>query len=247
MSSRQNRAGDARARAQQQPEDFMDEEDRREAEEARELQTTGDFSGFGTTDADATRRAGLMDLLKTGGDTMGVKLLRKMGWREGQGIGPKVRRKANLDDSTAQTGGTEETYLFPPENPPMIAFVQKKDHKGLGYEGEARLEEPHDAGGKDSDEEELDPFFGRRLEAPGKQKQAKPEGPPRSAFGVGVLNDTGSDDEDPYSLGPQISYNRVIGRDKKKKRKQKEKAAAGGDPKLITGSSNPLVDRKSVV
>lgn len=246
MSSRQNRAGDARARAQQQPEDFMDEEDRREAEEARELQTTGDFSGFGTTDADATRRAGLMDLLKTGGDTMGVKLLRKMGWREGQGIGPKVRRKANLDDSTAQTGGTEETYLFPPENPPMIAFVQKKDHKGLGYEGEARLEEPHDAGGKDSDEEELDPFFGRRLEAPGKQKQAKPEGPPRSAFGVGVLNDTGSDDEDPYSLGPQISYNRVIGRDKKKKRKQKEKAAAGGDPKLITGSSNPLVGTKPV-
>lgn len=224
----------------------MDEEDRREAEEARELQTTGDFSGFGATDADATRRAGLMDLLKTGGDTMGVKLLRKMGWREGQGIGPKVRRKANLDDSTAQAGGTEETYLFAPENPPMIAFVQKKDHKGLGYEGETRLEESHDSGGKNSDEEESDPFFGRRLEAPGKQKQAKPEGSRRSAFGVGVLNDTGSDDEDPYSLGPQISYNRVIGGDKKKKRKQKEKAAAGGDPKLITGSSNPFVGTKPV-
>ena len=35
---------------------------------------------------------------------------------------------------------------------------------------------------------------------------------------MGVLNDTGSDDEDPYAIGPQISYNRIIGGDKKKKK-----------------------------
>lgn len=231
VSSRQNRAKDAHAQVseqQQRPEDFMDEEDLREAEEARQLNTTGDFAGFGSTDADSTRRAGLMDLLKTGGETMGVKLLRKMGWREGQGIGPKVQRRANLGDGAAHTeGGAGETYLFAPENPPMIAFNQKNDHKGLGYEGEARLEESHGAGGKDSDEEDSDPFFGRRLEAPGKQqRQPRAKGPRRGAFGVGVLNDTGSDDEDPYSLGPQISYNKVIGGDKKKKKKQKEKTAA---------------------
>lgn len=227
----------------------MDEEDLREAEEARQLNTTGDFAGFGSTDADATRRAGLMDLLKTGGETMGVKLLRKMGWREGQGIGPKVRRRANLGDGAAHTGGDAgETYLFAPENPPMIAFNQKNDHKGLGYEGEARLQESHGAGGKDSDEEDSDPFFGRRLEAPGKHwRQPKAEGPRRGAFGVGVLNDTGSDDEDPYSLGPQISYNRIIGGDKKKKKKQKEKTAAPGESKLIAGAaSNPLVGTKPV-
>lgn len=223
----------------------MDEEDVREAEESRELQTSHEYAGFGSTDADVTRRAGLMDLLKTGGETMGVKLLKKMGWREGQGIGPKVRRRANLDDAAA-TAEAQETYLFAPENPPMIAFVQKGDHKGLGYEGEARLEEFHTAGGKDSDEEDSDPFFGRRLEAPGKQKLPKTEGPRRGAFGVGVLNDTGSDEEDPYSMGPQISYNRVIGGDKKKKKKQKEKAAATGDSKMITGSSNPLVSSKPV-
>ena len=131
----------------------MDEEDVREAEESRELQTSYEYAGFGSTNADATRRAGLMDLLKTGGETMGVKLLKKMGWREGQGIGPKVRRRANLDDA-AVTGEGQETYLFAPDNPPMIAFVQKGDHKGLGYEGEARLEESHAAGGKDSDEED---------------------------------------------------------------------------------------------
>ena len=223
----------------------MDEEDLREAEESKELQTSHEYAGFGSTDADATRRAGLMDLLKTGGETMGVKLLKKMGWREGQGIGPKVRRRAILDDA-AVTGETQETYLFAPENPSMIAFVQKGDHKGLGYEGEARLEDSHTAGGKDSDEEDSDPFFGRRLEAPGKKKPPKTEGPRRGAFGVGVLNDTGSDEEDPYSMGPQISYNRVIGGDKKKKKKQKEKTAATEDSKPITGSSNPLVSSKPV-
>lgn len=224
----------------------MDEEDLREAEEARQIQTTGDFAGFGSTDADATRRAGLMDLLKTGGDTMGVKLLRKMGWRDGQGIGPKVRRKADLGDSATHSGeGPGETYLFAPENPPMIAFHQKNDHKGLGFEGEARLGESQGAGGKDnSGEDDSDSFFGRRLEAPGKQKKpSKAEGPRRGAFGVGILNDTGSDDEDPYSLGPQISYNRVIGGDKKKKKKQKETAAAA----MPAGSSsNPLVSTKPV-
>lgn len=231
----------------------MDEEDLREAEEARQIQTSGDFAGFGSTDADATRQAGLMDLLKTaGGDTMGVKLLRKMGWRDGQGIGPKVRRKADLgDNNNMGEGAAGETYLFAPENPPMIAFHQKNDHKGLGFQGEARLEDSHGgaASGKDnSGEDDEDSFFGRRLEAPGEpgkhKKSSKPEGPRRGAFGVGVLNDTGSDDEDPYSLGPQISYNRVIGGDKKKKKKQKETAAAAAMP--AGSSSNPLVSTKPV-
>jgi G patch domain-containing protein 1 len=47
------------------------------------------------------------------------------------------------------------------------------------------------------------------------------------------LNDTGSDDEDPYEIGPKISYNKVIGADKKKK-----------NP--INGSANPLLRSKPV-
>jgi G patch domain-containing protein 1 len=35
------------------------------------------------------------------------------------------------------------------------------------------------------------------------------------------LNDNGSDDEDPYQMGPQILYNRVIGANKKKRRNPK--------------------------
>ncbi|KAJ5937788.1 hypothetical protein N7454_004130 [Penicillium verhagenii] len=228
VSSRQNRARDAK-RTEQRPEDFMDEEDLREQEESRNLNTTDGFAGFGSTETDATRRAGLMDLLKTGGETMGVKLLKKMGWREGQGIGPKVRRKANLDENAAP-GASEETYLFAPENPPMVAFIRKTDHKGLGFLGETHLEKP--SGPAQDEDEDSDSFFGDRLAT--KKKAAKKS--QRTGFGVGILNDTGSDDEDPYSLGPQISYTKTIGGKKKKAK----------DTKPAIASSNPLLNAKPV-
>ncbi|PKX94259.1 putative G-patch domain protein [Aspergillus novofumigatus IBT 16806] len=238
VSSRQNRAKDSQQKFQQRPEDFMDEEDIREAEEAKRLQTSDDFAGFGSAATDATRRGGLMDLLKAGGETMGVKLLKKMGWREGQGIGPKVRRKANLGGGAGADGNeADKTYLFAPEDSPMIAFVHKTDHKGLGFEGESRLDF-HKAGADESDE---DDFFGQRLTSGSQRKPSKSkEQPRRGAFGVGVLNDTGSDDEDPYSIGPQISYNRVIGGDKKKKKKTTDESK----PALV--ASNPLVNTKPV-
>lgn len=220
----------------------MDEEDVQDAEESRRLQTSDEFAGFGSTDPDSTRRGGLMDLFRAGGETMGVKLLKKMGWREGQGIGPKVRRSANLGDEAAQGGGEpDKTYLFAPDDTPMIAFIQKNDHKGLGFEGEARLESQGN-GQNEFEEEDSDAFFGRRLGTKNQQGQPKAKEPRRGAFGVGVLNDTGSDDEDPYSLGPPISYNRVMGGDKKKKKKAK--SADENMPAM--GSSNPLLNTKPV-
>lgn len=35
----------------------------------------------------------LEDLIRPTQNTIGVKMLRKMGWREGQGIGPRIKRK----------------------------------------------------------------------------------------------------------------------------------------------------------
>ncbi|CAG8908347.1 unnamed protein product [Penicillium egyptiacum] len=234
VSSRQNRAQKAE---QKRPEDFMDVDDLREQEESRQLQTADEFAGFGSTELDATRRAGLIDILKTSGETMGVKLLKKMGWREGQGIGPKVRRKANLHESSAPGGAAEETYLFAPENPPMVAFIRKTDRKGLGFEGESRLES-RNASQPIPDAEESDSFFGERLAIQGKAQPPKPKESRRGGLGVGPLNDTGSDDEDPYSLGPQISYNKTIGGDKKKKKKVK--------PEPTIASANPLLNSKPV-
>ncbi|KAF5014081.1 hypothetical protein F66182_15066, partial [Fusarium sp. NRRL 66182] len=243
VSSRQNRAKDTK---QQKVEDFMDEEDIREAEESKQLQTSEDFAGLGGGQTQTSGRRGIVDLLKTEGETMGVKLLKRMGWREGQGIGPKVGRRANLDDSSnlPQDGNHQlDTHLFAPSDAPMVTFVRKVDHFGLGFEREERLDSSlrlKDAPSRqDEDEDEAgDSFFGGRLttQKPRKADQA----PRRGAFGVGILNDTGSDDEDPYSMGPRISYNRTIGGDKKKKKKLQSTEAG----KAV--SANPLLGNKPV-
>lgn len=238
VSSRSNRKKGA-IPVQQKPEDFMDEEDVADAEEARELQTTDSFAGLGSTADDISRHDSFMDILKTSGETMGVKLLKKMGWREGQGVGLKVKRKARLDEGRdPRTEASQELHLFGPENSSMIAFVRKNDRQGLGFEGEGRLSESNhvqersSAGGTEI--EDRDVLFGTLETSKVKTKKEMLER--KGGFGVGVLNDEGSDDEDPYRIGPQISYNRAIGGEKKKKKK----------PEASKSSANPLINSKPV-
>lgn len=217
----------------------MDEEDMAEAEEARNLQTADAFAGLGSTAGQRLQEENFMDILKTSGETMGVKLLKKMGWREGQGVGPKVRRKARLDEDQEPAGGSDQqTHLFAPENSSMIAFIRKSDRKGLGFEGEGRLSAGRNFAGTTnprdpaSDDEDEKTAFGA-LKNGSKTKNNKPER--KGGIGMGILNDNGSDDEDPYQMGPSISYNRIVGGDKKKKKLQASKPLA-----------NPLLNSKPV-
>lgn len=201
----------------------MDEEDLAEAEEARKIQTAAAFAGLGSTEDDVARTNSVMGLFRPEGDTMGARLLRKMGWRDGQGIGPKVRRKARLD-MESNAIGKPDTFLFAPENVPMVGFVRKTDHKGLGFSGESRLgparlsTKTSFAANSDDDDDDDGTAggFGRPKFslAVGRRKKDKSQG----GIGIGILNDNGSDDEDPYEIGPRISYNRTIGGDKKKKK-----------------------------
>ncbi|EHY56192.1 hypothetical protein HRR90_006983 [Exophiala dermatitidis] len=232
VSSRKNRYKDGQ-KAVQRPEDFMDEEDLREVEEARTLNTSSEFAGFGT-EHDPSRQAAMVDLFRPLNETIGSKLLRRMGWREGQGIGPRVKRAARLDDDD----GVEpaEEHLFAPEDVRIVSYEKKTDHKGLGYEGmgskdleatttSRRMQEDsamHDDAPKDE-------LSSARIFAPKFAQRKRMTG-----IGVGILNDDGSDDEDPYSMGPRISYNRVIGGDKKSTPK----------PKRSTTAANPLVKTK---
>ncbi|KAK7536160.1 uncharacterized protein J3D65DRAFT_406363 [Phyllosticta citribraziliensis] len=233
VSSRTNRHKDQKNPQQQRPEDYMDDEDLADAEEARKIETAGDFAGLGSTGDDLSKRDALLGLVKTTGETMGVKLLQKMGWKMGQGVGPKVRRKARLDpDDAAHADSDQQTHLFAPEHSPMITFVRKNDHKGLGYEGEARLSNVDAAGKNKDDEDDEDNSSNGSL----KTKPKAPKAAKRGGFGVGILNDTGSDEEDPYEMGPKISYNRVLGGDKKPKKKVKPSGA----------SANPLLGTKPV-
>jgi len=207
----------------------MDEEDLREAEEAKVISTSEGFSGLGTTKEDAMRTGGVIDIFRVTNDTVGVKLLKKMGWKEGKGIGPKVRRTARADDGGALS---DETHLFAPDDPQMISFNRKTDYKGLGYSGEARLPSSRDQANnepfaKSDDEEETGLMAGLRRN-PMKSKMG--------GFGVGILNDTGSDDEDLYQMGPKISYTKVLGGSKKAEKKKRS----------ALGSANPLVAAKPV-
>lgn len=236
VSSRSSRHKDQKNAQQIRPEDFMDEEDLANQAEAQKLQTNDAFSALGSTGDDVSRRDVLMGMVKTAGETMGAKLLQKMGWKPGQGVGPKVRRKARLDPDD-DTDADQQLHLFAPENSRMITFVRKNDHKGLGYEGEARLPGAANSskGAKDEDSDNgSDSGPLGTFRKPTAKKPAK-----RGGFGVGVLNDNGSDEEDPYEMGPKISYNRTIGGDKKPKKK-KEAAKTTGS------SANPLVGAKPV-
>ncbi|KAI0891849.1 DUF1604-domain-containing protein [Annulohypoxylon nitens] len=223
VSSRANRRKDDAAAKQQRPEDFMDEEDLADAEEARKLQTAQGFARLGATDEDGlARRGGLTDLFRVKGDTMGKKLLRKMGWKDGQGIGPKVRRKARLDVSSGKSSSTaqdgNETFLFAPDNVSMISFIKKLDRKGLGHRGESRLTPMRANTRTEAESSSDEESRNGPLIRPNALKKKKPNKFGKGSIGIGVLNDTGSDDEDPYEIGPKISYNRVIGGDKKKKK-----------------------------
>ncbi|KAL9029579.1 MAG: hypothetical protein Q9196_002188 [Gyalolechia fulgens] len=237
VSSRKEKGKDGTTTIQQKPEDFMDDEDIANAEEARKLQTTDAFAGFGTSAEDVQGNTSAMDILKCTGETMGVKLLKKMGWREGQGIGPKIWRKARTDqkDDLGGGDGEQETHLFAPDDSQIVSFLRKHDRKGLGFEGEGRLREtdidgPRTGVVKGEDDQVLGIGTLSRNAKPKKKKA-----PARGAFGVGILNDSGSDDDDPYTTGPKISYNRVLGDDKKNKKTG-----------ITKPSANPLLNNKPV-
>ncbi|KAF4446418.1 dipeptidyl-peptidase III [Fusarium austroafricanum] len=228
ISSRNNRHKDGAKQAQQRPEDYMDEEDLADAAEAQKVQTSQAFAGLGSFNQDSNA-TGLMGLLRAEGDTMGLKLLRRMGWKDGQGIGPKIRRSARLElgDKSSQAA---ETHLFAPDDAKMIQFARKNDRKGLGHDGETKLTGLNPITSAADEDDEDDAHDADLLNTPLLSTQKSKTKPGRGGIGVGILNDNGSDEEDPYEMGPKIRYNRVVGGDKKKKKAKK--AAAAANPAL---------------
>ena len=212
--------------AQQRVEDFMDAEDLAEREATQTLETVEAFAGLGGGGGGGGAAAAgggmFAELFRAspGEETMGVKLLQRMGWRQGQGVGPRVRRRAQGDKSG-------EAHLFAPENSRMVSFEKKKDRRGLGFAETAGLERAGTIGVQEDDS--YDDRDARMVETRTSRALLKPEKKlgSKSGMGIGVLNDTGSDDEDPYDIGPKISYGRVVGGDDNavKKTKLKKKKA----------------------
>jgi G patch domain-containing protein 1 len=237
VSSRANRNKDQPNGPTQRAEDFMDEEDLAAAAESRQLETAHNFAGIG--EAGQANDDGLFGLFVTQEETMGVKIAQKMGWRRDRGIGRKVRRNADLEDG-ASGSKDDSAHMFAPQDARIMSISREEVHcRGLAYQSEARL-----GMAEERDEDRSSRLDLHYLEGPKKTSTVKKPMTKKSSFGVGVLNDTGSDDEDPYELGPKITFNKTIGKDKKGKKPSKFAKAGAGDKHVFVskkGSSKALV------
>lgn len=213
----------------------MDEEDLAEAADKQELQTQDSFASLGKPLHNSTGLT-LLSSAKVPDDRVGNKLLQRMGWRDGQGIGPKVLRKARLDEDG--DGDTSEiaAHYFAPEDTNIISFSRKDDSKGLGY---IASEIPiHKATTTSASELIMNTSSSNR-------KSVKKKSYPVGGFGIGVLNDDGSDDEDPYEVGPRISYNKTVTSKSKKKNNKNQKSFQSSANPLLTNS--PMFQSKKAL
>ncbi|XP_061592405.1 G patch domain-containing protein 1 isoform X2 [Cololabis saira] len=238
VSSRQQKNEQQHAR----PEDFMDEEDFGEHGIApREITTSQEFwSGRKDRTAEKARAINaqsalipgdtlLEDLIAPARSSMGVELLRAMGWREGQGVGPRVKRKARRQQTESavqvparvpRTAGSEdsegeeddefapENTTFAPKDVTPVDFTPKTGVQGLGYHG---LDPGLALRGLGAAEhiDLFTPQSDKRSRLFGdKGRKSRRGGVAGQAFGVGALED---DDEDIYHRDSMSRYDTVLG------------------------------------
>lgn len=158
-------------------------------------------------------------------DSAGARILKKMGWRIGQGIGPRVtwrqRRKQDLaastgPDDTLPDEDDEEAskHTYAPRDTPMLIVDRKDNAHGLGYTPGMGLNDSLGVGGK-----------------------AAAKGPNLSAgFGLGAVNDADEDDLDVYD-GGSAQPRRHMAYDASERE---------DDDKIVIGSSSRLGKGASV-
>jgi G patch domain-containing protein 1 len=82
--------------------------------------------------------ASLLNMFGPPTDSLGVRLLRKMGWKPGQGIGPRVKRRRDEEDDDDEYMNNVE---FAPRDTPIENYQPKRDTYGLGYDLSASVPE----------------------------------------------------------------------------------------------------------
>ncbi|XP_074013950.1 G patch domain-containing protein 1 isoform X2 [Numenius arquata] len=237
VSSRQKRAD----RTIFGPEDFMDEEDLSEFGIApKDITTTDDFASKAKDRIKEKARqiAGVVaaipgttafdDLIGPSKITVGVELLRKMGWKEGQGIGPRVKRKPRRqkpDPAVKVYGcalppglseGSEdeedeyqpENVTFAPKDVMPVDLTPKENVHGLGYKGL----DPSQALFGVSGREHLNLFTGgsedtSNLLGDVRHNKGRKLGITGQAFGVGALEE---EDDDIYATETLSKYDTVL-------------------------------------
>jgi G patch domain-containing protein 1 len=155
VSSRANKASH-----QQRPEDFMDEEDLAELRQAEsnKLAATEEYDPLlgNRIPKDAGSKEGIegafKDIVEPNRERAGEKLLRKMGWREGQGIGPRISWKARKRQAVqlgialppgdeSEDEAEREKHFWPPFDRSLVLFEQRHEREGVGYVRGKRLDD----------------------------------------------------------------------------------------------------------
>ena len=92
-------------------------------------------------------------------DAVGAQILKKMGWRTGQGIGPRItyaqrkRQDAGIFDPSKEVEGDEDDveeakkHTYPRRDVPVITAPRKDNFHGLGYSPGMGLNESVGYGG----------------------------------------------------------------------------------------------------
>ncbi|KAG2141951.1 hypothetical protein DEU56DRAFT_795742 [Suillus clintonianus] len=206
VSSRSDRANNKNRPSR--PEDFMDDEDLTGMREDQKLVdeheqmdllggTQDEMSkrGEGADDKDAITLALEQSLLPAPKDSVGARILKKMGWRIGQGVGPRItwrqREMAFGRDPDVPTDDIDEEakkHLYAPRDTPLIIVERKDNFHGLGY----------------------DPGLGLHASLGVTPESSKQSSDPRLAggFGLGALNDADDDDLDIYDHSQMHGRNR---------------------------------------
>ncbi|CAD6888509.1 unnamed protein product [Tilletia controversa] len=238
-------AGAGAGAAGQRIEDFMDEEDLADLRDARELQGTDSFAGpsssipsgaalpsapsgnsaeydpilgaFGLGPSTAlSSGVGADGRIRPAPESLGTALLRKLGWKEGHGIGPRVTRKRRdelrtllaprtagagsgsgaVDGSRGKDDGDEaipsssRALLYPPPDTPLMRPpTASVDGRGLGWSAPVGL---HDAVGQDTSQSFVTAGIAN---AKNKQRQR--------GFGISVLE---HDSDDEGEMGGNAVY-----------------------------------------
>lgn len=220
-------------RVQYKPEDFMDEDDFAEHGIApKKLKTAFNLSNSNNDDASNERASFLravnngeihsplpgsadllVDMLAPPKHSVGIKLLNKMGWKQGQGVGEKLDLSNKKDDENppvkklygcalppaSKNTDIKNTFkmMLAPKDVQPVSFTKKDNFHGIGYSGIITSETRLRTTAENSD---------HSFRPTGKEKK----GIRGQAFGIGVFEE---EDDDIYGVSSMSNYNMMMTED----------------------------------